>query len=57
MKTRRSKRIIKAKASSASKNPSAPPIYTRGDIVAIVGEEAPDFVYLYILKEDVYSLD
>ena len=32
-------------------------IYPAGEIVAIVGEEAPDYVYLYKIKEDVYSLE
>ena len=32
-------------------------IYSKGEIVSILGEEGPDYLYLYLVKENIFSLE
>ena len=53
------KRKTKPRATSKKRGSSRKPaanknlLYHQGDVVAVVGEEGPDYVYLYILKQNI----
>ena len=57
MSKKSSKRQKSKKRVSSKGKKSKTIIYPSGEIVAILGQEAPDYVYLYLIKENIYSLD